>query len=144
MRIMIVDDYAPFVAVITHFLRRHAGIEVVGQAFDSLNGLRLVDELRPDLVLVDYDMPMMDGITFTRLLKSRPNPPKVVMMSFVADAYIQEDALATGVDAFIEKDGIHSQLVPLLEHTLQSEDDDGRSSTEPGRGLRLRTGRHFS
>ena len=144
MRIMVVDDYAPYVAVITHFLRRYPGIKVVGQACDALNGLRLVDELHPDLVLVDYGMSMMDGITFTRLLKSRPNSPKVVMMSFFVDGRIEGEALAAGVDACISKDGIHDQLVPLLKHTMHAGDRDGRDSTEPGRDLSRRTDRGFS
>ena len=118
MRVLVVDDYAPFVAVTIHYLRRHPGIEVVGRAYDNLNALKLVDESKPDLVLVDYCMPLMDGITFTRLLKSKPNPPKVVVMSSVIDGRVQGDALAAGADGFIDKDGIHDMLVPLLKHTL--------------------------
>lgn len=144
MRILLMDSYAPYVAVLTHFLRRFHWIEVVGQACDSLNGLKLVDELKPDLVLVDYSMPMMDGITFTRLLKSKPNPPKVVLMSFIVDGRVQGDALAAGVDAFIHKDGIHGQLVPLLEVTMRSTDPDEPITVEPGRGASPQSGPGFS
>lgn len=141
MRILVVDDSAPFLAVLVHYLRRHPDIEVVGQAYDHFNGLRLVDECRPDLVLVDYSMPMMDGVTFTRLLKSKPNPPKVVLMSFITDGRVQGDALRAGADAFIHKDGIHDQLVPLLQLVLQAEEPAAPGAVEPGQGANPRTGR---
>jgi len=144
MRILVIDSYAPYVAVLAHFLRRHQWIDVAGQACDSLNGLKLADELRPDVVLVDYSMPMMDGITFARLLKSKPNPPKVVLMSFIVNGRVQEDALATGVDAFIQKDGIHGQLVPLLEHIARSTDVDAWVMAETGLGASPQTGHGFS
>lgn len=136
MRILIVDDYAPFVAVVAHFLRRQPGITVVGQAYDSLNGLKLVDELKPDIVLVDYSMHMMDGITFTRLLKSRASAPKVVMMSFIVDGRVEGDALAAGVDAFVDKQGLHDQLVPLLQHAMGARGRTEQGAAEPGLSLR--------
>lgn len=144
MRILIMDSYAPYVAVLAHLLRRHHWIDVVGQACDSLNGLKLVDELRPDVVLVDYSMPMMDGITFTRLLKSKPRPPKVVLMSFIIDSYVEGDALAAGVDAFIHKDGIHDQLVPLLQLTMQPADPDAQPAADAVRSVSPLAGRGLS
>ena len=141
MRILVVDDSAPFLAVLVHYLRRHPDIEVVGQAYDHINGLRFVDECKPDLVLVDYSMPMMDGITFTRLVKSRPNPPKVVLMSFIVDGRVEGDALTSGADAFIDKDGIHDQLVPLLQVVLEGVERAAPGAAEPSRGANPRTGR---
>lgn len=132
MRILVVDDYPLFVAVVIHYLRRYRHVEDVMHAYDALSGLRLVDEFKPDLVLVDYRMPSMDGITFTRLLKSKPNPPKVVMMSFLVDGQEQE-ALAAGADAYFDKDGISELLMPLLMYTMGygSEERDWRARPVP-------------
>lgn len=131
MRILVVDDHAPFAAVIVHFLSRQPDMVVVGQAYDHLNGFRLVDELKPDLVLVDYSMPMMDGITFTRMLKSKSTSFKVVLMSFIADGHVQRDAQVAGADAFIDKDGILDRLVPLLQLTLRPKNPGGAAPPQP-------------
>jgi CheY-like chemotaxis protein len=133
MRILVVDDYPPFATVIIHFLRRCGNVEDVRHAYDGLNGLRLVDEFKPSVVIVDYRMPSMDGITFTRLLKSKPNPPKVVMMSFTVDGRVQREALAAGADAYFHKDGTTELLMPLLIHTLGcSSGDDQPAGPHPG------------
>src|SRR5579863_1765171 len=57
MRAILVDDYPPFLAALAALLRSQSAIEVVGRAHSGTDGLKLVSELEPDLVLVDYSMP---------------------------------------------------------------------------------------
>ena len=115
VRVLLIDDYQPFLAVVANLLRRQPGIEVVGQAYAGSAGLRLAADLKPDLVLVDFGMPDMDGAAVTRRLKSAPDGPRVVVMSFFQDSKYREEALGAGADAYLYKGDLYHGLVPLLQ-----------------------------
>src|SRR5690242_16690663 len=101
MRLLIIDDHESFLNAVAAMLRHVADVQVTGQATDGRRGIELAAELKPDCVLVDFAMPEVDGLTVTRTLKSWPNPPKVVMMSFHTDPEYREMALKVGADAFL-------------------------------------------
>jgi DNA-binding NarL/FixJ family response regulator len=76
-------------------------VEVVGEATDGQEAVRLVEECRADVVLMDARMPTLDGLTATRLIKKRWPKVKVVVLTMY-DSY-RADALAAGADAFLLK-----------------------------------------
>lgn len=114
MRAIVVDDYPPFLTALTSLLGGKNGIEVVGQAHNGEDALKLAAEVKPDLVLVDFTMPGMNGIEVARKLKSAPGAPKVIVMSFHAEPEYRDMALQAGADAFLVKTEIHQELLPLL------------------------------
>lgn len=118
MRAILVDDYAPFLAALTVLLGHKTGVEVVGQADNGADGLKLIEEMQPDLVLVDYSMPGMGGVEFTCRLKATPKAPKVIVMSFQTEPECRQQALAAGADAFLVKTEIHQELMPLLRRII--------------------------
>ena len=122
MRLIIIDDHASFLEALIDMLDRAPGIEVVGKAHDGREGLKLAAELKPELVLVDFSMPGLDGLAVTRQLKAWPKPPRVVMMSFNTAPEYRDMALATGADAFLTKGDLHSQLTPLLQSLASGAD----------------------
>lgn len=115
MRTILVDDYPPLLAALATLLRTYDGVEIVGRAHSGSDGLKLAAEHDPDLVLVDFSMPDMDGVTVTRKLKSGPNPPKVVVMSFHAEPEYRDMAMHAGADAYLVKTDLYHELMPLLE-----------------------------
>lgn len=118
MRAIVVDDYPPFLAALTVLLGHKTGVEVVGKADNGADGLKLIEEMRPDLVLVDYTMPGMGGVEFTHRLKASPKAPKVIVMSFQTEPECRQQALAAGADAFLVKTEIHQELMPLLQRIV--------------------------
>jgi DNA-binding NarL/FixJ family response regulator len=115
MRTILVDDYPPLLAALATLLRTYDGIEIVGRAHSGRDGLKLAAEQVPDLVLVDFSMPDMDGVAVTRKLKSGSNPPKVVVMSFHAEPEYRDMAMHAGSDAYLVKTDLYHELMPLLE-----------------------------
>lgn len=114
MRLLLIDDHASLLDTLATMLGDAPGMDVVGRATDGAEGLRLAAELKPDVVIVDFTMPGMDGQSVTRSLKTRPGAPRVIMMSVHAEPEYREVALALGADAFLTKSRLYKELVPLL------------------------------
>ncbi len=103
IRVLVVDDDALVRNGLTLILGG-GEIEVVGQAADGREALEAVTELRPDVVLMDIRMPVMDGIEATATLLTQPDPPKVIVLTtFDTDDYVVR-ALGAGASGFLLKD----------------------------------------
>ena len=87
-------------------------VEVVGEAADGQKAVRLVEECRPDVVLMDARMPVMDGVEATRLIKNKWPEVKVVVLTMYP-AY-QAEALAAGADAFLVKGCLPEELLEAI------------------------------
>jgi two-component system response regulator NreC len=120
MRAIVVDDYPPFLTALIALLSGKSGIEVVGQAHNGEDALKLAAAVRPELVLVDFTMPGMNGIEVARKLKSVPiePKPKVIVMSFHAEPEYKDMALQAGADGYLVKTEIHQELLPLLRRIM--------------------------
>lgn len=114
MRVMLIDDNALFLETLAAQLVRNTAVEIVGRATDGSEGLRLTRSLRPDVVIVDLAMPDMNGLDLAHALKQLVSPPRVVMLSMYDEPEYREGARLMGVDAYIAKHNVHSELLPLL------------------------------
>lgn len=115
MRTLLVDDYPPLLTALATLLRTYEGVEIVGRAHTGGDGLKLAEEQKPDLVLVDFSMPDMNGAAVTRKLKTGMQPPKVVVMSFHAEPEYRDLAMDAGADAYLVKSELYQELMPLLK-----------------------------
>lgn len=104
LRVVVVDDSAFMRHAISRVLREAGGIEVVGTARDGLEGLAVVRELRPDVVTLDVEMPVLDGLGLLHRLL-RESPTRVVMLSSLTTdgASVTLDALEHGAIDFVAK-----------------------------------------
>jgi response regulator NasT len=91
-----------------------AGYEVVGQAGDGETGVRLVRELRPDLVLMDVKMPVLDGISAAEALAEDCIAPIVLLTAF-SQSDLVERALSAGVQGYVVKPFTLAELRPAIE-----------------------------
>jgi two-component system, chemotaxis family, protein-glutamate methylesterase/glutaminase len=97
IKVFIVDDSALVRQVITACLERHPGIEVIGQAADPIFALEKMGKQWPDVLILDVEMPRMDGITFLRkIMAERPTPAIICSTLTEKGAAITLDALAAG------------------------------------------------
>jgi DNA-binding NarL/FixJ family response regulator len=104
IRVLLVDDEELVRFGLRTVLESAGGFEVVGEAGDGAAGVRAARELRPDVVLIDVRMPVMDGLTATREILALPEPPQVaVLTTFHVDEYVYA-ALAAGAAGFLLKD----------------------------------------
>jgi pilus assembly protein CpaE len=81
VRVLLVDDQAPFLLAMSAVVKVTAGFEVVGQARSGEDSILAAAELLPDFVLMDVNLPGIDGLEATRLLRGRHSPPVVMLLS---------------------------------------------------------------
>ncbi len=121
LRIIIVDDQATIRQAICDLLKGARDIEIVGQAADGGEGLMLVHNVNPDAILLDLEMPRLDGFTFLRLLMAKRPTPVVVVSSHSSRESVFR-ALELGAMEFVAKPTRISgagDLQPIREDLLQ-------------------------
>ncbi len=103
VRVLIVDDQLPFRDAARMVVEMTDGFEVVGEARNGEEGVEMALALKPDLVLMDVQMPLMDGLEATRRIRELDDPPHVVVMSTHESGDYRQTALDAGAHAFIPK-----------------------------------------
>jgi DNA-binding NarL/FixJ family response regulator len=144
IRVLVVDDHPVLRGGLAQLLGRAAGVELAGLAADGAAGVDLALDENPDVVLMDLEMPGLDGIEATRRIRaSRPETQVVVLTSFSDRARIL-DALDAGATGYLLKDaepeellrGIHAAaageapLAPRAASALLAERLEARPATE--------------
>ncbi len=116
-RILLVDDQALVRAGFETILTSEPGFEVVGQAKDGAEGVRLAAELEPDVVCMDVQMPVMDGLEATRRIVAGSAHPAVLMLTTFDREDFLFDALSAGASGFLLKTAEPEQLIDAV-HAL--------------------------
>jgi DNA-binding NarL/FixJ family response regulator len=114
VRVLIADDHRLFAEALEAILAADDRIEVVGQASDGGEAVELADALKPDVVLMDVSMPVLDGFEATREIRSTGDEVSVLMLTGSdsrADVDRSRDAGASG---YVTKDRIASELVEAI------------------------------
>jgi len=115
VKILIVDDQQLLRLGFRMIFEAQPDLEVVGEAGDGTEALRLTRQTHPDVVLMDIRMPELDGIAATRLLAAQPDPPAVVVLTtFDADELVLR-ALQAGAAGFLLKDTPPAEIVRAIE-----------------------------
>ena len=103
VRVLIVDDMPAVREGLRLLLGSEPDLEIVGEAGNGHDALRLTEMLHPDVVLLDIEMPGTDSLSVTREIKRHPHPPLIVAMTTYSDDQTCAQALEAGADQFIEK-----------------------------------------
>jgi len=133
-RVVVVDNQHFVRERTSGYLAREPAFEVVGGAATGAQGIAVCRRLRPDLVVLDVDLPDMSGIDVATALRALPQSPLILMQSGTRDPYIVWGALQAGARGYVDKAAAPGELVSALQAVLRGESPVLRGVTLPAHG----------
>ena len=118
VKVLVVDDYAPWVHFVSAALALKPEIEIVGQAEDGLTAIQKVVELKPDLVVLDIGLPDMSGIQVARRILELAPTVRILFLTENTAPEVVRAALLTGAQGYVVKSSAARELMPALEALL--------------------------
>jgi two-component system nitrate/nitrite response regulator NarL len=114
VRVVVIDDHPFFRDGVTRGLQNSGQIRVVGEAGDGREGLELITAESPDVALVDYQMPDMDGLALVHAVVRDGLPTRVLLLSAITDSAIVYTAVQAGAAGYLSKDSTRAEIVDAV------------------------------
>jgi DNA-binding NarL/FixJ family response regulator len=121
IRVLLVDDHAILRVGLVSYLRYQEDIQVVGEAENGTQALALVEQLRPDVAVMDIGMPGMNGIQATRMIRERFPETRVLILSQYQDQEYVLPLLQAGASGYILKSAMGPELLTALRAVAKGE-----------------------
>ena len=119
IRVLLVDDFARIREVARAMLNTNPDLQVVGEAADGLEAVHLAEKLQPDLIVLDLNLPTLNGLEAARRIRALSPGSKIVMVSQECSADIVQEAIHSGALGYVRKSAMAEQLIPTIEAVLQ-------------------------
>jgi DNA-binding NarL/FixJ family response regulator len=114
IKVLITDDHQIIIDGLKSLLNDVNGIQIVGEALNGADALQTLDLLSADLVLMDIDMPVMNGMEATRLIKKKYPKIKVIILSMHNEGSLVKKLIASGADGYILKNSDREELIAAI------------------------------
>jgi len=143
IRVVVVDDHDMVRRGLAVFLRTFDDLKLVGEAADGEEAVRIVEELRPDVVLMDLRMPVMDGVEATKVIRAQFPETQVIALTSFKDERLVHDALSAGAIGYLLKNASVDDLAAAIRaprgqaHAFPRGDAGAHQSGAPPHGQPL-------
>ena len=122
IKILVADDHVMIRKIVTSTLEQEAGFEIVGEAENGLEAVRKAEALKPNVVILNVTMPVLDGFEAARQIRKKLPEVAIVILSSNADKQFIEEAKKIGVRAYVPKNEAAAALVKAIEAAIRNED----------------------
>jgi DNA-binding NarL/FixJ family response regulator len=113
-RVLLVDDHQQYRQTLRAWLAHESGLQVVGEAADGQTALRLVQDLAPEVVIIDVELPKLSGLEATRQIVTTHPAVKVLALSLYADRQFVAGMFDAGATGYVLKGSAVSELVRAI------------------------------
>ena len=120
LRALIVDDSDAILKLMSFALRSANGIEVIGSASNGAEAVARTEDLRPDVVIMDVEMPVMNGLEATRRIKRAH--PSIIVLLVSGTENLLTDSLSAGADGYISKPFSTKSLIRRVKGNFETND----------------------
>jgi DNA-binding NarL/FixJ family response regulator len=120
-RVVLADDHPRVRSGIRHLLEKAPDIKVVGEAADGEEALQLVEELAPDVLLLDIEMPLVDGIEVARRMKQQQSEVRILALSAHHNHQYINGLFSAGAAGYLTKDEAPEKIVKAVRRLGRSE-----------------------
>jgi len=114
IRIIMADDHPIFRSGLRQIIEEDNNIEILGEADNGQAALELIDKFKPDIVLLDIDMPVKTGLDVMRELSKRERIPKVIFLTVYADEDMYDEGVELGISGYVLKDSAISEITECI------------------------------
>lgn len=121
IRILIADDHAVVRSGLQSLLKLAREFVVVGEANNGTDAVKMADELKPDVVLLDISMPIMSGIEATRVIKQKSSGTKVLILTIHASEDFVQEVIQAGADGYVLKHADKEEIFDAIRSVAASE-----------------------
>jgi DNA-binding NarL/FixJ family response regulator len=119
VRVIVVEDFAPFREFVRSRLGKYPGVQIIGEASDGLEAVRLAEDLKPELILLDIGLPKVDGIAAARQIRKLSPESKIVFVSQESSSDVVQEALNLGAWGYVLKRKAAIDLLAAVEAVIQ-------------------------
>ena len=120
-KLLIVDDHPVFRRGLRQIIEEHPRFLIVGEASDGQTGLKMLAELKPDVAVVDIDMPQLNGLEMLRALQRMKSPVSVLVLTMYKEEDMFNAAMDLGVKAYVLKENAVDDLLKGLDKAVLGE-----------------------
>jgi DNA-binding NarL/FixJ family response regulator len=122
IRVVIADDHDIIRGMVRSTLQHHPNFEICGEAENGVEAVEAVKRLRPDVVVLNVTMPLMNGFQAARAIKKDVPETAIVILSSHADKHFVAEAQKIGVRAYVPKSKVGQALVEALEAAVRGDE----------------------
>ncbi|MGA9855634.1 MAG: response regulator transcription factor [Gammaproteobacteria bacterium] len=119
IRVLLADDNAYFMECVCNMLSGHEWLQIVGSASNSDECLALIAEQRPDVVVLDLEIPEINGFEITKRINSLSTKPRIIILSLYDEPEYRDGGQNLGVYGYVSKAEVSTNLIPLLQNLSQ-------------------------
>ncbi len=120
-RILLADDHGLMRQVLSAMVERYPTVSIVGEATNGIEAIAMAAVLKPDGIIMDINMPKVDGIEATKQIKAAQPTISILGLSVIEDEHVTQAMKAAGADAVLLKDEIHALDAAIQRWTLRQE-----------------------
>jgi DNA-binding NarL/FixJ family response regulator len=122
IKIIIADDHPIFRQGLRQVIERDQSTQIVGEAEDGVAALQLIESLRPDVAVLDVDMPQLDGFQVARAVNDQGLLTKIIFLTMHKDEDVFNEAISLGVNGYVLKDSAVTDIPASIKAAAKGED----------------------